>query len=92
MKSVVYLELQNAGAQTMIYSNTFDSNMAFLDTSKIFVRSYGRGSGPNASTCQRVAVIGNTFSNNFGCTMYGGGVVTVECLDSQQNVMMNSLD
>ncbi|TNV88206.1 hypothetical protein FGO68_gene9945 [Halteria grandinella] len=97
VKGLVYIQVtprvdsQSLGfrSQIIIANNTFDTNMAYLDSSAIFIRNYI----PSAnSPCRGVSVQNNYFTNNFGCTKYGGSVLAMTCINQGSIQTIDAFD
>ena len=75
-------------------NNKFLQNFGYYSTTAVFIRRYD----PNYLSynfdkdyvpCANINLNGNIFSNNFGCPLYGGGVFTIECLNSYKESIMD---
>lgn len=41
--------------------------------------------------CKGISLTENTFSNNFGCPKYGGGLIKIECIPEEILIKANNL-
>lgn len=63
--------------------------MAYLDSTAIFIRTHIPSVN---SVCRGVSVQNNLFTNNFGCTQYGGSVVALSCINQGSKMNIDQFD
>jgi len=92
-KGPVYLDFYpRTYHAAVIADNTFTRNGGYLDGNVIFVRARGANGvdvfseTPSAGNlfCTGYRFEGNAFTNNLGCSTYGGGAVSFECVNYAQ--------
>ncbi|CDW71358.1 UNKNOWN [Stylonychia lemnae] len=79
----------------MIQGNQFNQNFAYLSTLAIYIRRYDPNFedhdiiNSNYIPCSGIIINENHFEKNFGCPLYGGGLITIDC---QQESYYDELD
>ena len=83
----------------VIAGNTFTKNAGYIDSHVIFIRARGNTaqdvyslvpSGNTNQFCNGYSIQSNTFTNNFGCSIVGGGAIRFECIRSDQTATSNN--